>query len=198
MFCVFTLPWYCKASVVAYDVFRCLLHASQPATGRVVDNIVSVFALQSMIAVLMLAPSVVHSVADRVHTNTFCSEVAMLLSLGVMLIRCMRTGAVSAEHACYLLQFSSSYLFCCFWQATTKHRRLLVGSRAVRLASVACMVVFPVLYSHLLQDCMHVSPYALVFVFSGEVSGCVCAGATQVLVAFECLIDALYARLAEA
>ena len=56
MFCVFTLPWYCKASVVAYDVFRCLLHASQPTTGRVVDNIVSVFALQSMIAVLLLAP----------------------------------------------------------------------------------------------------------------------------------------------
>jgi hypothetical protein len=44
---------------------------------------------------------------------------------------------------------------------------------------------------------MHVSPYALVFVFAGEASGCVCSCATQALVAFECLIDALYVRLVE-
>ena len=35
------------------------------------------------------------------------------------------------------------------------------------------------------------------FVFSGEVSGCVCACAAQLLVAFECLVDALYGRLTE-
>ncbi len=39
---------------------------------------------------------------------------------------------------------------------------------------------------------------ALVFVFSGEVSSCVCACATHLLVSFECLINTLYVRLAEA
>jgi hypothetical protein len=200
MFCLFTLPWYCKGFVVAYDVVRCLLYraALEPAPGAVLEKTVGVFGVQTMIAVLLLAPSVCHSVADRVKTNAFCSEIALLLSLYLLLIRGMRTGLVSAEHACFALQFCSCYLFCCFWQATKKHRGLLVGGGVVQLVSVAGMVLFPVLYSHLLQDCMHVSPYALVFVFAGEVSGCLCVCATQLLVGFECLIDALYVRLAEA
>ena len=48
------------------------------------------------------------------------------------------------------------------------------------------------------QDCMHVSPYVLVLLFAGEVSGYVCACAAQLLVAFECLIDAVYVLLTEA
>jgi hypothetical protein len=45
---------------------------------------------------------------------------------------------------------------------------------------------------------MHVSPYVLVLLFAGEVSGYVCACAAQLLVAFECLIDAVYVLLTEA
>jgi hypothetical protein len=200
MFCLFTLPWYCKGFVVAYDVVRCLLHraALEPAPDTVLEKTVSVFGLQTMLAVLLLAPSVCHSVADRVKTNAFCSEIALLLSLYLLLIRGMRTGLVSVEHACFALQFCSCYLFCCFWLATKNHRGLLVGGGLVQLASDAGMVLFPVLYSHLLQDCMHVSPYALIFVFAGEVSGCICVCATQSIVLFESLIDALYVRLAEA
>jgi hypothetical protein len=199
MFVVFTLPWYWKAFVVIYDVLRCVLFGDEGefASTNVVDNMMRVLCLQTMIAALLLAPSLVHSVADRVKTNVFCSEMALLLGLYLLVVRLMRLGIVSAEHACFCLQFCSCYLFCCLKQATTRHRGLLVGSRFVKLASVACMVVFPVVYSHLLRDCMHVSPYALVFVFSGEVSGCVCACAAQLLVAFECLVDALYGRLTE-
>jgi hypothetical protein len=128
MFCLFTLPWYCKGFVVAYDVVRCLLHraALEPAPGTVLEKTVSVFGLQTMLAVLLLAPSVCHSVADRVKTNAFCSEIALLLSLYLLLIRGMRTGHVSAEHACFALQFCSCYLFCCFWMATKNHRGLEV------------------------------------------------------------------------
>jgi hypothetical protein len=79
MFCLFMLPWYCKGFVVAYDVVRCLLHntASEPATGTVLEKTVIVFGLQTMIAVLLLTQSVCHSVADRVNTNVFCSEIAL-------------------------------------------------------------------------------------------------------------------------
>jgi hypothetical protein len=201
MFCFHTLSWYCKGSVIAYDVFRCLLLrkvVSQTlSSGSVLEATFSVFGLQAMVAVLLLAPSVVLSVADRVQTNAFCSQMLLLLSLYLLLIRGMRTGLVSAEHACFSLQFCSCYLFFCYFHAASKNHSLLLGHRAVRLASMACMFLFPVLYSHLLQDCMHVSPYALVFVFSGEVSGCVCACVTHMLVAFECLINALYVRVAE-
>jgi hypothetical protein len=57
------------------------------------------------------------------------------------------------------------------------------------------MLLFPVLYSHLLQDCMHVSPFALVFIFSCEVSG---ACVMHLLAGFECLIDMVYVQLSEA
>ena len=80
---------------------------------------------------------------------------------------------------------------------TKNHSGLLVGGGLVQLTSAAGMVLFPVLYSHLLQDCMHVSPYTLIFVFAGEVSGCICVCATQLIVLFESLIDALYVRLVE-
>ena len=105
-------------------------------------------------------------------------------------------------HTFYSLQFCSCDLFCCFCQSTTKHSGLLVGSQLVLLASLACMLLFPVLYSHLLQDCMHVSPYALVFIFSCEVSGffsCACVMSfMHLLVCFECLINMVYVRLLEA
>ena len=69
MFCFHTLPWYCKGSVIAYDVFRCLLlrkDVSQTLSpGSVLEATFSVFGLQAMVAVLLLAPSVVLSVADR-------------------------------------------------------------------------------------------------------------------------------------
>ena len=67
MFCLFTLPWYCKGFVVAYDVVRCLLHSAalEQAPGTVLEKTVSVFGLQTMVAVLLLAPSVCHSVSGR-------------------------------------------------------------------------------------------------------------------------------------
>jgi hypothetical protein len=176
MLCLYSLPWYFKAAVIAYDVFRCLLMRKQTteaaAVNIVIEAIVSVFCLQTMIALLLIAPSVCLSVADRRQTNIFCSNILVLLSLHFLLIRCLREGLVSAENVCFCFQFSSCYLFCCCMNTTRKSSKILLGSGVVRLGSIVCMVLFPVLYSHLLQDCMHLSPYALAFVFSGEVFGC--------------------------
>jgi len=116
------------------------------------------------------------------------------LSLYSLVIWAMRANEVSAANACFLLQFCSCYLFFCYYHAVSTHSCLLLGHRVVRAVSGVCMILFPVLYSQQ-QDCMHVSPYVLVFLFAGEVSGCVCACAAQLLVAFECLVDTLYVRL---
>ena len=196
MFCVHTLPWYCKAAVVSYDVCRCVLirRGTSQSAPPVITTTMGVFALQTMLALLLMAPSLCLSVSERVRTNTFCSEMLLLLSLYSLVIWAMRANEVSAANACFLLQFCSCYLFFCYYHAMSTHSCLLLGHRVVRAVSVVCMFLFPVLYSQQ-QDCMHVSPYVLVFLFAGEVSGCVCACAAQLLVGFECLVDALYVGL---
>jgi len=202
MFCFYTLPWYCKGFVVAYDEFRCFLLRKDVSEvllpGTVLETTFSAFGLQAMVAVLLMATSVCLIEADRVQTNAFCSEMLLRLSLYLLLIRSMRTGLVSAEHVCFSLQFCSCYLFFCYFHATSKNGSLLLGHSDVKLTNLECMFLLPVVYSHLLQDCLHVSPYALVLVFSCEVSGCVYTCATHLLAWFECVIDTLYVRLAEA
>ena len=193
---IYTLPWYAKAGVVAYDVFKCWLRAKEeekPVNSEIAFKATcSVLGLQAMVVLLLLAPSVCLSVADRVQTNTFCCNVLLLLSAYVLLLRSLHTGTMQAEHVCFLLQFGSAYIFGCFFENTGKFPRLLVGRSIVRLASACCTVLFPVLYSNILPNCMHVSPYALTFVFSGEVFACLCFCASHVLGALEVAIDAAY------
>jgi hypothetical protein len=95
--------------------------------GSVFEATFSVFGLQAMVDVLLMAPSVCLSMADRVQTNAFCSEMLLRLSLYLLLIRSMRTGLVSAEHVCFSLQFCSCYLFFCYFHATSKNGSLLLG-----------------------------------------------------------------------
>ena len=201
MFCVYSLPWFCKGAIIAYDVFTCLLLRKDTnaarAPGVVADAIVSVFCLQTMIAVLLLTPSVCLSVADRVQTNTFCANTLLLMSLFFILIRGLREGIVSIENACFCLQFCSCYQFSCFFETSRKSSKLLLGSSVIRLASGLSMILFPVLYTHMLQDCMHVSPYALAFVFCGEVFGCISFCLSYLICAFECVVNAICVRLAE-
>jgi hypothetical protein len=195
---IYNLPWYCKGTMIAYDVFRCLLMRKRdeehdPGTF---ESTASVFGVQSMVVLLLMALAVCLSVTDRVQTSLFCCNMLLLLSIYVLLIKAMRTGHVSTEHMCFSLQFGSCYkLFCCFYETVSKQRKLLVGVCVMRLASLACTPIFPVLYSHMLQHCMHVSTYALVFVFSGEICGCVSFCDSHLLCAIECVVDAAYTRL---
>lgn len=197
-----TLPWYCKGFVIMYDIFRCLvLHQHGVDTPFLAEirpgAVASVFGLQTMCGLVLLAPSLCLSVSDRLQTNSFISEILLLLSVYAFLITCMRTGMLSTEQVCFSLQFCSSYFFYCFFHACSHNRRLMLGNVVVKWSSLACMVIFPVLYSHLLQDCLHLSPYVLMFVFAGEASGCVCACVTRLLCFFEFLIYMMPGRLAD-
>jgi hypothetical protein len=198
MYCTYTLPWYWKALIVAYDLCKCfLLRDPERSTASVFDTALNVFFLQAMLSLVLVAPSLCLSVADRVQTNVFVSEMLLLLAAYLLLIRSMGRGVVSAEHACFCLQFCSCYCFFCYFHATASNRKLLLGSNVVKWCSLGGMCVFPVCYSHLLQDCMHLSPYVLVFAFSGEVSGWACACCSHVLGAVEHVVNALYVRLRE-
>jgi hypothetical protein len=101
---------------------------------------------------------------------------------------------LSPENACFCLQFCSCYFFFCYFSATAKHSKLLLGNAVVRGCSLAAMCVFPIMFSHLPPDCLHLSPYVLLFLFAGEVSACGCTVVSYVLLSLESIIDPLYMR----
>jgi hypothetical protein len=73
--------------------------------------------------------------------------------------------------------------------ATAKHSKILLGNAVVRVCSLGTMCVFPIMFSHLPQDCLHLSPYVLLFLFAGEVSACTCVVVSYILQNLESIID---------
>ena len=98
---------------------------------------------------MLLVPSVLLSVQNRHHTSLFVSEMLLLLSAYILLIRAILTDVLSPSNVCFCLQFCSCYFFFCFFSDTTRHPTLLVGRSLVRSASVVGMCVFPLMFSHL-------------------------------------------------
>jgi hypothetical protein len=78
--------------------------------------------------------------------------------------------------------------------ATAKHSKILLGNAVVRVCSLGAMCVSPIMFSHLPQDCLHLSPYGLLFLFAGEVSACACTVVSYVLLSLESIVDSLYLR----
>lgn len=200
MYSLHTLSWYWKALIVAYDMLKCFLQqrkdASAPTDSELHTTVV-VFAVQLLLWLVLVAPSVCFSVSSRLQTNTFLSEMVLLLSIYLLLVREMLKRSVSVEHVCFCLQFCSCFFWYCHLHAVLQNRKLLLASKVVKVVSVLAMCVFPVLFSHVLPDCMHLSPYVLIFVFSGEISGCACTAATQTLAAVEFCMGAAYVKLAD-
>lgn len=197
MFSLHTLPWFWKALILAYDVAKCWrLQDSGKSATDVYATTAHVFLCQVLFAFVLMAPSLVLSVQDRYETNLFVSEMLLLLSFYLLLIKGISTHMLSPTHACFCLQFCSCYFFFCFFTATTRHRTLLAGRGLVRACSVLGMCVFPVMYSHLPVDCMHLSPYVLLFLFAGEVSANICVVASLALRSLESVINAMYVRWA--
>ena len=196
MYSVYTLPWYWKALILAYDVLKCWQQSAVGgrSSADVYATTVHVFVCQMLFALVLLGPSLLLSVQDRQQTSAFVSEMLLLLSSYLLLIRAIGTDSVSAENACFCLQFCSCYFFFCYFSATSNNNKLLLGSAVVRGCSVIGMCVFPIMFSHLPQDCMHLSPYVLLFLFAGEVSGCVCTVVSYALLSLEGVIDSVYVR----
>jgi len=201
MFCLYTLPWYCKAMILAYDGFKCWQQRhAQSDTSSALDvhsTTVWVFTAQTILALVLLGPSLCLSVADRVQTNVFVSEMLLLLSSYVLLIGAMRIGAVSPEHACFCLQFCSCYFFFCYLSAVSRNKKLLLASSVIRWCSGLGMIFFPVMFSHLPRDCMHLSPHVLLFLFTGELSACLCMLVSHAIDGTESMIDTLYWRVVD-
>ena len=150
MFSLHTLPWYWKALILCYDVLKCCQQGSKVARSsvEVYATTVHVFVCQILIALVLLGPSVFLSVPDRLRTNAFISEMLLLLSSYLLLIRSIATNYLSAENACFCLQFCSCYFFFCYVSATAKHSKILLGNAVVRVCSLGAMCVLPIMFSH--------------------------------------------------
>lgn len=195
MFLLHTLPWFWKALILAYDVAKCWQQQEAEARFRdVYATTVHVFVCQLFFAAVLVLPSALLSVQNRHNTSMFLSEMLLLLSAYMLLIRAIRSDILSPSSVCFCLQFCSCYFFFFFFSAATRHPTLLVGSSVVRAASVVGMCVFPVMFSHLPVDCMHLSPHVLLFLFAGEVSACLCSIVTMALLSVEGLVNAAYMR----
>ena len=194
MFCLHTLPWYWKALILVYDVFKCWQQDASTAKSvrDVYESTIHVFVFQVLVSLVLVGPSLVLSVQDRKNTNAFVSEMVLLLSTYMLLIRGIGTGVVSAENACFCLQFCSCYFFFCHCICISSNRHLLLGKTIVQPCSVVAMCVFPVMFSHVPRDCMHLSPYVLLFLFAGEVSACMCSVLSYVIVYVESIVDSVY------
>ena len=59
------------------------------------------------------------------------------------------------------------------------------------------MVAIPIMYSHLPRDCMHLSPHVLLFLFTGELSACLCLCASHAINGIEIAVDMLYGRIVD-
>lgn len=197
MFILHTLPWYWKAFILAYDVLKCWQQTSTPgrSSGDVYATTVHVFVCQILVALVLLGPSAFMSVQDRLLTNSFISEMLLMLSSYLLLIRSIEIYSVSAENACFCLQFCSCYFFFCYLRAAEQHSKLLLGNAVVRGCSRVAMCVFPIMFSHLPPDCLHMSPYVLLFLFAGELFAWACAAVSWTLKLVESFIHSLYQRM---
>ena len=197
MFSLHTLPWYWKVFILAYDVAKCWQETgvARRDSEEVYKTVVHVFFCQVLLAVVLLGPSIFLSVKDRFRTNSFVSEMLLMLSIYLLLIRFIATKTVAPENACFCLQFCSCYFFYCYINATQKHGQILLAKSVVRTCSFTGMVVFPVLFSHLPPDGLHLSPYVLLFLFAGELSGCLCSMLSSILTLLESVIDSVYKTL---
>ena len=194
MYTLHTLPWYWKALILAYDFLKCWQQGASTARSLrdVYETTTHVFMCQVLLSLVLLGPSLVLSVQDRTKTNEFVSEIILLLSSYMLLIHGIGTGVVSAENACFCLQFCSCYFFFCYFIGISQNSKLLLGKTIVQPCSVVAMCVFPVMFSHVPRDCMHLSPYVLLFLFSGEVSACACSVLSYVIVYVESIVDSVY------
>lgn len=180
MFVDITLPWQYKCGILLYDVFLSFL--SVDTLGQQMYIIMfRIFMLSVLAICVQILPSVILSVHNRIHTNTFVSEMLCLLMLQAALCLPIYTQTVNCELVCYGLQFSTCFTMYCLWVNTSRNHKLLAGRTVVRMSSFLCMPLFPLIFSHAMTKGMHLSPNILAITFTGEILGTCSALLTSTL-----------------
>ena len=180
MFVDITLPWQYKCGILLYDVFLSFLSVDMLGQQMYVIMF-RIFMLSVLCICAHILPSVLLSVHNRIHTNTFVSELLCLLMLQGALFLPIYTQSVNCELVCYALQFSTCFTMYCLWVNASQSPKLLAGRSVVRVSSFLCMPLFPLIFSHALTKGMHLSPNILAITFAGEILGTCSALLTSAL-----------------
>lgn len=180
MFVDITLPWQYKCGILLYDALLSFLSVDMLGQQMYVIMF-RIFMLSVLCICAHVLPSVFLSVHNRIHTNTFVSELLCLLMLQGALLLPIYTLTVNCELVCYTLQFTTCFTMYSLWVNASQNRKLLAGRSVVRVSSFLCMPLFPVIFSHALTKGMHLSPNILAITFAGEILGTCSALLTSTL-----------------
>ena len=95
--------------MLAYNVAKCWQQhkAHVRNSADVHATTVHVFLCQLLFAFVLMGPSLLLSEKDRHRTSMFVSEMLLLLSSYLWLIRGIATNMPSPANACFCLQFCS-------------------------------------------------------------------------------------------
>ena len=130
----------------------------------------NIYCLFLCIIFFCLVPSLFLPVANRVHTSQIICEILSIITVHIMLFISYEDFKMSPEHLCYVLQFCCTYLF--FYILTVNKKSTLCGAKIVNKICKVCMYAFPFIFSLTLYTKMHLSPYAFIIIYSGEICHC--------------------------
>lgn len=171
-----TLPWHLKAGIIGFDCVTFLMkpqreEADSRVSSDMYRSMLQVSLLYLLVTLATICPSVFLSVKNRENTNSAVEGVISQLHVFTWILTAASENLVSVEHACYSLQFCFCYSSFCLWQASSSDRFLFAGNVYVKHSSFIAMLFFPLIFSKVLVNGMHMSPYIIPITFSGEVAG---------------------------
>ena len=115
MFVDVTMPWFCKGTILLYDIAIYMLTPVNVVHYTIDMYVImfNIYMLTSMLCMALIMPSVFVGVSDRRRTNRFIMEMLTLFALQGLLIMSVQYGKCSCESICLCLQFSNTLVpFC--------------------------------------------------------------------------------------
>lgn len=170
-------PWTLKAFVVS------LLWMSRTASPLGMPQVIQQATLAVAVQAVMLGPSVLLPVRDRVKTTRLVCETAIMVSLVCLVLYAGATQRVRCVDAAVVLHMCTLHLF--YRQAVEmqKSQRLVVGEQMLAWVALLCSVVLPAFMVQQTPGGMPGLGSTIIVLFSGEFMGLVSSLVASVVAA---------------
>jgi hypothetical protein len=177
MFLNHSSPWTLKAFVVS------LLWMSRTASPLGMPQVIQQATLAVAVQAVMLGPSVLLPVRDRVKTTRLVCETAIMVSLVCLVLYAGATQRVRCVDAAVVLHMCTLHLF--YRQAVEmqKSQRLVVGEQMLAWVALLCSVVLPAFMVQQTPGGMPGLGSTIIVLFSGEFMGLVSSLVASVVAA---------------
>lgn len=160
-------PWALKAFVVS------LLWMTRTASPLGMTHVIQQATLAVAVQAVMLGPSVLLPVRDRVKTTRLVCETAIMVSLVCLVLYAGATQRVRCVDAAVVLHMCTLHLFYLQAVEMQKSRRLVVGEQVLAWVALLCSVALPALMVQQTPGGMPGLGSTIVVLFSGDAMGTV-------------------------